>query len=166
METIVEDYLTPDMEAIVEKVLSGVVPDERIGTTRNEIAPIYNDYGHGPYDALEEVDNYDISEFDYIQVRRMLGYFSDSLTDMSGIEITTYAKDAQRAHYLMSEASKRILAAEGECVTARSMESEEEVEWLIDFVEVLNGPTENYQKVLDDRSVEKNFEIHVRVRWL
>ena len=46
------------------------------------------------------------------------------------------------------------------------MESDEEVEWLIDFIEVLNGPTENYPKVLDDRSVEKNFEIHVRVKWL
>lgn len=161
-----EDYLTPDMEAIVKKILSGIVPDEKIGTTRNEIAPIFSDYGEGPYDALEEVDNYDISEFDYIQVRRMLGYFSDSLTDMSGIEITTFSKDAQRAHYLMSQASKRIVAAEGECFYARSMESDEEVEWLIDFIEVLNGPTENYPKVLDDRSVEKNFEIHVRVKWL
>lgn len=161
-----EDYLTPDMEAIVKEILSGIVPDEKIGTTRNEIAPIYSDYGHGGYDASEEVDNYDISEFDYIQVRRMLGYFSDSLTDMSGVEVRTYSKDAQRANYLMSQASKRILAAEGENVLARSMESDEEVEWLIDFVEVLNGPTENYPKVLDDRSVEKNFEIHVRVKWL
>jgi hypothetical protein len=142
------DYDTPDVEKIAADIIGGVVPEGRIGNTR-----IWD------YPAMEteirEQGFFDPMDYVFVTVRRRGGYFTDSMTDISGIEFQVWAKDRAVAQTVMNEITKRMLHAEGE----------DHLGFVVDYVTVLNGPEEQYPPSMDDRCVEKTLEMHIRVRW-
>lgn len=144
-----EDYDLPVVDTLVGKhILKGILPDDRIGNVR-----IMDTHG---YEEMWEQEGYDPEDSSFIVVRRRAGYLTDtSYTDISGIEVQVWAKTRPEADRLMSEVTKRLLAAEGNTFDG----------FLVDFVVVLNGPEEQYPPMMDDRSLEKAFEMHIRVRW-
>ena len=142
------DYDIPRVTDIAEKVLDGLVPEGQIGTARAPVYDLYQDM-----DVYEQVDE---SDFDFILLKRRLGYLDqNSFTDIAGLEVQTFAKTVDRAEDLMEAVTKRLLEAEYTTVDG----------FQIDYVEILNGPEEGYPEVMDDRMVEKNFELQIRVRW-
>lgn len=143
-----EDYDLPNIDSLVgEHILKGVLPPERINNVR-----IFDTYA---YEAEWEEEGYDLEDSSFIVVRRRAGYLTDSFTDISGVEVQVWAKTRPEADRLMNEVTKRILAAEGNTFD----------NFLVDFAVVLNGPEEQYPPTMDDRSIEKSFELHVRVNW-
>lgn len=142
------DYDLPHLEKIVQEVLSGLVPDDQIGVERERTFDMFMNRLEGPGD-------YEVEDFDFILLRRRLGYFAEPITDVGNIEITTWARNRDRAMELADEVHHRIMGAEHSTVDG----------FMIDYVGVLNGPEETFPPMLDDHVVEKNYEIHTRVRW-
>lgn len=148
MNLIQEDYDVPDVEKIIGKAIEGVVPDDRIGNTR-----IWD------YEPLEEEirerGGFRPEDYTFVTIRRRGGYFTDSMTDIAGVEIQVWARDRSHGHKVMNEITQRVLRAEANTVDG----------FLIDYVSVLNGPEEAYPPSMDDRCIEKSLEVHIRVRW-
>lgn len=142
------DYDIPDVEKIIAKVIEGVVPADRIGNTR-----IW-DYPEMERE-IEATGRFDPLDYVFVTLRRRGGYFTDSMTDISGIEVQVWAKDRRVAQDIMGEITKRMLQAETQTFLGH----------VIDYVTVLNGPEEQYPPSMDDRCVEKTLEVHIRVRW-
>lgn len=97
-----------------------------------------------------------MKDFDYILIRRRLGYLSDSYTDIMGLQLKFFAKDFRRAQMLCDEATKRILASPGTELAG----------FLVDFAVVLTGPDREDPLLDDEIELDKSFEIHARVKWI
>lgn len=143
-----EDYELPEAEKIVEVILKGLVPDDKIGINHVETFNRFQDLTDSNY-YLEE------SDFDFILLKRRSGYLTDSFTDIIGLDVTCFGIDRDRALRLSNEVTKRLFKAETNTFDG----------WTIDFVQVLSGPEEDLPLFLEDRTIKKTFEIHIRVKW-
>lgn len=144
-----DNYILPDLEAMMNELLHDLVGEGQIGGSRAHVLDRYEEMtGSGK--------TYRMKDFDYILIRRRLGYLSDSYTDIMGLQLKFFAKDFKRAQALCDEATKRILASPGTELAG----------FLVDFAVVLTGPDREDPLLDDEIELDKSFEIHARVKWI
>lgn len=145
---MVEDFERPDAPKVVREILSGIVPDDQMGTDYvDAYGRFYEQDGH---EAIS------IEDMDFIVIRRKGGYLTQEFTDVIGLEIHTLARTRDRTERLMREVSKRILLAEGNDYAG----------FQVDFSMTLAGPEDDKIDSMDDRIMVESFELHIRVNWI
>lgn len=152
------DYYIPDIEKILNELLKDLVRPNNIGPIKVET---FDEY----MNLMASDEEYDLSAYDFIQINRRMGYFTESFTDISGIDIQTWSRTRDRSVRLMSEVTKRLLASERKTVFYTDSETGELLDFDIDFVQTLNGPDTNRYDLMEETVSDKSFEMHVRVKW-
>lgn len=145
---MVEDFERPDAPKVVREILSGIVPDDQMGTD-------YVD-AYGRFYEQDSHEAISIEDMDFIVIRRKGGYLTQEFTDVIGLEIHTLARTRDRTERLMREVSKRILLAEGNDYAG----------FQVDFSMTLAGPEDDKIDSMDDRIMVESFELHIRVNWI
>ncbi|MDD2326426.1 MAG: hypothetical protein PHW63_10615 [Alphaproteobacteria bacterium] len=145
-----EDYDIPDVEKIVVEILKGLVKPNQIGPLKLET---FDQYMMLMYD--ETAPEMDLSEYDFIQINRRMGYLTETMTDISGLDVQVWSKTRSRSVQLMNEVTKRILDAEGYTFLG----------FQIDFAVTLNGPETDRIEMMEETMTSKSFELHIRVNW-
>lgn len=145
---MVEDFERPDAPKVVREILSGIVPDDQMGTD-------YVD-AYGRFYEQDSHEPISIEDMDFIVIRRKGGYLTQEFTDVIGLEIHTLARTRDRTERLMREVSKRILLAEGNDYAG----------FQVDFSMTLAGPEDDKIDSMDDRIMVESFELHIRVNWI
>ncbi len=142
--------ITPIAEDIVIELLKDLVPEGGgIGTNRGAVEHEYITLAE-----LEEAGP--LKSNDYILVHREGGFlYYDRVTDIVNLTISVFTKDERRSQELMIK------------ITDRMVESVEEdvLGFPYDFCEILSGPELQTTWTMDDRVVEKVFQIHIRPKW-
>lgn len=146
---MMDDYELPDVERIVEEILKDLVKPGQIGPLKVETFDIYMDL------LNEDSPELDLSDFDFIQINRRLGYLTDSFTDIAGLDVQVWSKTRSRAVELMNAVTKRLIAAETQTYLGFD----------VDYVELLSGPDTNRLEMMEETMLDKSFEIHIRVKW-
>lgn len=141
--------IDPIAEDIVIELLKGLVPEGNIGTSR--VTAVKD------YDSLEELeDAVPIESMDFILVHRDGGFlYYDRVTDIANLTISVFTKEERRSQELMSKITR---------VMVDSVETEV-LGFPYDFCEILSGPELQTTWTMDDRVVEKVFQIHIRPKW-
>ena len=142
--------ITPIAEDIVIELLKDLVPEGGgIGTNRGAVMHEYETLME-----LEEVGP--LESNDFILVQRQGGFlYYDPVTEIVNLTISVFTKDERRSQELMIK------------ITDRMVESVEEdvLGFPYDFCEILSGPELQTTWTMDDRVVEKVFQIHIRPKW-
>lgn len=157
---VIDDYELPDVERIVEAILDGLVPEGQLGPIKIETFDTYMNLMHGESPPL-----LDLTAYDYIQINRKQGYLTDSFTDISGLDVEVWSKSRSRSVKLMDKVTKRLLAANGETFWYTDRETGKELDFLVDFCVVLNGPETDRIELMEETMTGKSFELHIRVKW-
>lgn len=157
---MIEDYELPDVERIVEAILDGLVPKGQLGPLKIETYDTYMNLMHG-----ENAPILDLAGYDFIQINRRHGYLTDSFTDISGLDVQVWSKTRSRSVKLMDRVTRRLIASQGETFIYTDLETGEELDFLIDFCVVLNGPETDRIELMEETMTGKSFELHIRVKW-
>lgn len=153
------DYNLPDVERIVEQILQGLTSPNQIGPIKVETFDAYMDL------LVEDPPGAFLSDFDFIQINRRLGYLTESFTDIAGLDVQVWSKTRSRASKLMMEVTKRLIASEGQTYSYVDQATQEIHSFDIDHVEILSGPDMNRVEMLEETMMSKSFEIQTRVMW-
>lgn len=147
-----EDFDMPDVEKIVATILSGLVPDRQIGPMKIDPMREYIEW----HDANRHDEGIKVEDFDFIQIKRRMGYLNDSMTtEVCSVDIDVWAKTRDRAVYLIHEATKRLLWSEGTTVNGHQ----------ICHVETLNGPEQDSNVMTYETNIVNTLEFQIDVRW-